>query len=79
MFDLLNGALRAMAKGPKPLARSLKLSAEINDLDERSATIEALQVHLEEASAGDDTANTMRRALAAWDNESRAALSLIHI
>jgi hypothetical protein len=75
MFDLLNGALRAMAKGPKPLARSLKLGAEINDLDERSATIGALQTHLEEASAGDDTANTMRRALAAWDNESGAAWS----
>ena len=64
-----------MAKGPKPLARSLKLSADINDLEGASATIEALQIYLEAASAGDDTANTIRRALAAWDNESGAAWS----
>ncbi|TJV18006.1 MAG: endonuclease [Mesorhizobium sp.] len=72
LFDLLNGALRAMAKGPKPLGRSLKLSAEINDLDERSATLDALLSHLDAASAGDSTANTLRRALAGWDNESGA-------
>lgn len=75
MFDLLNGAIKAMTKGPKPLGRSLKLSAEINDLDETSATIEALQIHLEAASAGDDAANTIRRALAMWDNESGGAWS----
>jgi hypothetical protein len=72
LFDLLNGALRAMAKGPKPLGRSLKLSAEINDLAEGSATLEALQAHLKAASAGDNTANTLRRSLASWDNESGA-------
>lgn len=76
MFDLLNSALKAMTKGPKQLARSLTFSAQINDLDEENATTEALQAHLEAASAGDETANTLRRALATWDNESGATWSL---
>ncbi len=72
LFDLLNGAIRAMTNGPKPLARSLRLSAEINDLDEATATIDALQSQLAVSSAGDPTANMFRRALALWDNESGA-------
>ncbi|TIW36649.1 MAG: endonuclease [Mesorhizobium sp.] len=72
MFDLLNGALKMMQKGPRPLGRALSMSADINGLDQSTATLASLQSHLESASAGDETANTLRRALAAWDNESGA-------
>ncbi|MBO9712474.1 Z1 domain-containing protein [Sphingomonas sp.] len=72
LFDALNGALQVMQKGPKPLERSLSLSAQANDYDPASCTVAALKDYLRSASAGDEIANVFRRALAAWDNESTA-------
>ena len=72
LFDVLNGALNAMQKGPKPLAKALSLSAQINDHDPGSCSVEKLAGYLAEASAGDDIANIFRKALAGWDNAPQA-------
>lgn len=67
IFDIVDGALGGMRKGPRPLYRSLEFSA-----DAITGTFEHEQVlrHLKDAPPGDDTAGLVRVALARWDNDA---------
>jgi hypothetical protein len=71
-FDVLNGALSAMQKGPRPLPRALAASAEINGYDATAYTAALLVQYLSEASPGDSTAGAFRSHLARWDNAAGA-------
>lgn len=70
LFDVVDGALDFMKKGPRALARALEFSSEVNADEGEALDTKTLLQYLTKVMPGDDIAGLIRRALAQWDNEA---------